>query len=85
MTLTLNTGTSKIILNILQGPDENSIVIPPRSEVIRNFLIKSNTDVPRYVPNQELVQGVFTANTIVNPKYALVRVINTTNQTKIID
>lgn len=85
MTLTIFTSNGKIILNILEGPDENSIVIPPRSEVIRSFFVNSDTDAPRYVPNQELVPGVFTSNTLINTKQALVRVVNTTDQTQIID
>lgn len=85
LTLTINTRRGKTIINILEGPDENTIVIPPRCEVIRHFSVQSRSSRARYVPNQELAPGVFTSNTIILPTQAFIRVLNTTNHTKIID
>lgn len=56
---------------------EDILYIPPRSEVIRKFHIDSNVD--SIINNQEIIDGVFIARTIVNPKNAFVRVLNTTN------
>lgn len=37
MTLTLHTNTDKTTLNILEEPDKNTIVTPPRSEVVNEI------------------------------------------------
>lgn len=84
MTLTIHTDIRKIILNILEGPEDNTIVIPPHCEVIRNFIITTKENTARYVPTQELTKGVYTSNTIIDPKEAFVRIINTTNKTQTI-
>ena len=83
-TLTINADTRKIILNILEGPDEDTFVIPPRCEVIRRFNIQTKNETTRFVPNQELTPGIFTTNTIIDPRNAYVRIINTTNETKVV-
>ncbi len=74
MTLVIHADSRKIILNILEGPDENNFAIPPRCEVIRRFHVSSNND-SRFVPNQELCPGVFTTNTIVDSHNALRRTV----------
>lgn len=63
-----------IQIKIKEGPDEESIIIPPRSEVIRKFQINSDQDC--VVLNQEIGNGVFLPLTIVNPQNAYIRVLN---------
>lgn len=70
-------SNSATILKISNSPDGISITIPPRSEVIRLFDIDYNNDC--VVDQIELAPGVYTARSIVNPKTAFIRVINTTN------
>ncbi len=76
MTLTIYMNNVKIVINILEGPDENTVVIPPRAEVVRNFHIKSQIVSARYVPNQELISGVFTSNTIIDSDQAFITPLN---------
>lgn len=85
MTLKIHTDKGIIILNILEGPNEDSFVIPPRCEVTRKFTIESHNNTARYVPSQQLTEGIFTSNTIINPKEAFVRIVNTTSKTQIIN
>lgn len=79
MTLAINTNSGTILCDLLEGPDDHTFVIPPRCEVVRRFKIKylNPTDI-RYVPSQEIISGVFAANTIVQADNHYVRIINTT-------
>lgn len=81
-TLTVNTD-EPIIMKISSGPNTNSIMIPPRAEVIRNFFINSQEEC--VVHNHEPLPGVFIARTIADPKNAYVRVLNTTDSPQILD
>lgn len=67
----------QILIPILDGVDQN-IYIPPRCEVIRKFRIKHNGDC--VVDNAEVTEGVFISRTIVDPKRAYIRVLNTTDE-----
>jgi hypothetical protein len=80
MTLTINILGEPHIIEIFEGPDENTLVIPPRCEVVRHFKIKNYDKRDNvFVPTQEISKGVFTANTIVNVQNANIRIVNTTD------
>lgn len=83
MSFTINTDQTTSVLTITAGPDENSVIIPARSEVVRKFRIDSNVDC--VVDNREISPGVFLARTIVDPKYAFIRVVNTTEYPQTIE
>lgn len=86
MTLSLNTDFGQLTVEIFEGPDEDTFVIPPRCEVVRSFSIKFDKNKStRYAPTQELAEGVFTTNTIVDATNPFVRIVNTTDESKIID
>lgn len=57
--------------------DEKSFIIPPRCEVVKRFNMIGDRDC--VVDHQTLAPGVYTSRTIVNPREAFIRVINTTN------
>lgn len=74
MTFSINTSDCHTILKISEGPDDESLIVPARSEVIRKFAINASEDC--LIDNQEVAPGVFLARTIVNPKEAFIRVLN---------
>lgn len=82
MTWTVNTPNKRLIVNILEGTDENNLIIPPRCEVIRRFVVNSNHGY-RFVPNQEQCHGIFAANNIIDSKNAFVHIVNTTTEIKV--
>lgn len=86
MTISINTKTGTLHCDLLEGPDDQTFVIPPRCEVVRKFDIKYSkpTDI-RYVPTQEITTGVFAANTLIQANHAFVRIINTTEVNKTIN
>lgn len=83
MTLTVPINNEDVIIPILQGPEQDTIVLPARCEVIRRFNIGNQID-PQIIQQQELESGIFIARTIVNPEMPYARVLNTGNETKII-
>lgn len=85
MTLTIVVDSGSVTLNIWEGPEENTIVIPPRCEVIRHFKTnrKTNLNQDQYIDSTEVTPGVIIAKSIFNPNSAFLRVINTTNETKV--
>lgn len=56
---------------------DTHIYIPPRAEVIRRFEIDFDGDC--VIDNMEISDGIFISRTIVNPKHAHIRVLNTTD------
>lgn len=66
----------------LLDDDEFDLVLPPRSEVIRS--IKTNITEDSVVFSKEIEQGVFIANSIIEPKNSFIKIINTTPCTKIL-
>lgn len=81
MTFTIN-NKYRNILKLTQGPNELTMTIPPRCEVVRKFNIETNQEC--VVDQTILAPGVYTARTVVNPNDAYIRVINTTNEPHII-
>lgn len=76
-TFTVNSDMHACIFKISQGPDEDSVIIPARSEVTRRFRIDADEDC--VVDHQEIGSGIFLSRAIVHPKNAFIRVLNTTN------
>lgn len=72
----------KCILPIIDSPYENTVVIPPRSQVYRTFFIENFTE-PQYIDQFEIEPGVFIANSIATSATPLIKVLNTTDETKI--
>lgn len=83
MTLTLRINDSEISIPISEGPKMGTIVLPARSAVIRAFHIK-NFNSPQIIDSHEMESGVFIARTISHTSTPLIRVLNTTSETKII-
>lgn len=66
----------------MNGPDENTCIIPARCEVVRKFRINGEKEC--VIDQIILAPGVYTARTIIDPKNAYIRVINTTEKSQII-
>lgn len=73
----------QIFIPIHEGPGEDTIVLPARSEVVRKFKLRHSNN-PRLVDSQEIKHGVFVARTIIDTDEPLVRVINTTDEVKVL-
>ena len=67
---------------ILEGPDEDTIVLPARCESVRSFNI--SVDEECVIPNQEVAPGIFIPNTIVDSRNQLIRIMNTNSVLKTI-
>ncbi len=72
---TIYVGNNKTLVPILEGPDNDSFVIPPRCETIRRVKIKHDCEC--VIHNQEIQPGIFVSTTIVDPDNAYVRLLNT--------
>lgn len=83
MTLAVVVKNSIVTIPIVEGPQCGTTVIPARSEVIRSFRIQ-NFGSPQVIDSQEIAQGVFIARTIAHSSDPLIRVVNTTTETKIV-
>lgn len=81
-TLTLKNADFETKINILESPGDEVNFIPPRCEVIRHFKSKFKEDI--VVLNYEIAPGVFTASTITQGSNSYVRVLNLTNEPKVI-
>lgn len=77
-------GNQRISIPILEGPTDKSIVLPARSEVIRQFVLRKEVSEPQLVCSQELKKGVFIARKIINNSTPLLQLINTTNKVMIV-
>lgn len=86
MTLTVNTQDASIIVNIFEGPDKDSLVIPPRCEVIRHFKVseKISLNEDQVLNPTEVAPGVVIARSIFNPNNPFLRVINTTDKPAVV-
>lgn len=85
MLLTFYLNEQLITVPILEGPHDNVIVLPARSEIIRKFDLKKKFDTPQIVDSQEIIKGVFIARTIVDSSQPLLKIMNTTNEVKVIN
>lgn len=84
MTFTVRNGDTEIILPIKTGPKGNTVVVPARSEVFRIFKI-SNFTGPSLIEKREISPGIFTASTVAHTEETLVRILNTTENTTILE
>lgn len=58
----------------------NTIVIPPRCEVVQNFQFHVQHKEDQVLDQQEIATGVFVARSLVSFKNPVLRVLNTTNK-----
>jgi len=80
-TITVKVGHELVTVPILDRPEKNILVIPPRCEVIRQVDTFKTIVEDVVVLNKELHPGVFMARAIVNSRNPFVRIINTTLET----
>lgn len=78
-----NNFKGNVLVSIYDTPRPNSLSIPARSQVVRKIDINGTGDV--LIPNQQLNDGIFVANTIVTARSSYVRIINTTNKNVLLD
>lgn len=83
MELTFKYDNNAFSFEIFDSIDSDTIVVPPRSETFRNFKI-TNYSEPQFIPNAEISGGVFVANTIAYDRIVTIRILNTTDETRII-
>lgn len=78
------TNISKnLILPIHNAPSEDCLTLPARCEVIRHINLNINQKEV-LIPNQQIGEGIYIGRTIVSKDNAYVRIINTTNENKIL-
>lgn len=78
MSFRIQSGRCANIFKISDSPDGNFITIPPRCEVVRQFKINASKEC--VIDQITIAPGVYTSRTIVQPKNAFIRVINTTDK-----
>lgn len=83
MRISLYYKDEKLYIPMYQGPKQNIIVIPARSEVIRYFHLQDFKSI-RFIDSQEIDDGVFVAKTIAYSENTYVRILNTSNETKLL-
>lgn len=83
MTCTIRYDNFELIIPINYEPQENTVVLPARSETFRIFHI-SNFNQPTVLFKQEIEKLIFIPNTIIHSKDALIRVLNTNSEPKMI-
>lgn len=71
---------SLVSIPIMEGPTDDTIVLPARSEVMRQFTLENRIDQPMLVTPQEVKPGVFIARTMINSSKPLLTVLNTTER-----
>lgn len=82
MTFTVRDSPDACILKLQHSQSKQTLIIPPRCEVIRKFSIDTQTDV--VVDHTHFAPGVYSSRTIINSKSPYLRVINTTDKPQII-
>lgn len=68
---------------ILDSPSADTLVLPAKAEVYRTFHLNKFTE-PQFINNFEIQPGIFVANSIASSEYPILRVLNTTNDIKVI-
>lgn len=68
---------------ILDSPSADTLVLPAKAEVYRTFHLNKFTE-PQFISNFEIQPGIFVANSIASSEYPILRVLNTTNDIKVI-
>lgn len=80
MQITIQNENIKLKMPILSGPSDNTIVLPARAEVSREFILNLKSD--SLVLDQEILPGVFIPKTVVSANNTILRVMNTTDDVK---
>lgn len=70
-----------VSIPMVDGPSDDTIVLPVRAEVFRTFVIPKFTQ-PQFINNYEIAPGVFIANSIAQTQFPILKVINTTSEIK---
>lgn len=83
MTLDVPLNHSMFYIPILEGPEEGTILLPPRSECIRKIYL-NNCTTPQVIENQQIEHGIFVPRMIIHPKNPIIRILNTSDEAKII-
>lgn len=83
MIISIDNFNQKETIPLIEGPNKNTMALPARSEVIRNFPIYIKEDT--VILNQEILPGVYLPRTIVSKESPYLRILNTTSQTVILD
>ena len=84
MTMTMDHEGISIPIPFYAGPEKDRMIIPPRCEVVRRFDIKMKEGELWFADSQQLAEGVYTANAVLDSGRPLIRVINTTNEPKVV-
>lgn len=79
MTMSFWLKDREIVVPILEGPTDDTMVVPARCEVVRKIRLEDVNSMSM-VDSQEIARGVFVARTLVSSDTPLVRVINTTDE-----
>lgn len=82
-TISFYVDDDKIVLDLLQGPDCDVLVIPARSEVIRKITL-NNVQEAQVIEYQQIDENVFIARCIVDHTNPYVRILNTSDEVKTI-
>lgn len=82
--LTVTIDNESIDIQLNDGPDSDSIIIPARCEVARQTKLKDCGEEARFVDAQQIADGVIIAKTIIDTRNPIARIINTTSQVQIL-
>ena len=75
MTFTIRVAKNEIVIPINFEPQENTIVLPARSETFRIFHVSNFTE-KSVILNSEISDGVFIPSTIIDSESPVIRVLN---------
>lgn len=84
MVLTIHFNQKSINLNILEGPNDTTLIIPPNCEVVREFKCESVNGL-KFINAHEVKPGVFIGNSIIDSSKPFIRVLNTTSESQVIN
>lgn len=80
MTLTIRGSSRDLIVPICEGSlGLNEVLIPPRCEIVDEFDLIGNFTEDQFIDGQEISDGVYIGRSVVSPKGAKIRVLNTTH------
>lgn len=83
-TMTLNMGSEYVELPIYNSPGEDTLIVPPRCEVVRKVTSLEYAKESLVILNKEVSPGVFIASAIVSNSSPFVKILNTTLESVII-
>lgn len=79
MTLSSSVEGEHISIKINEGPSDDIVTLPARSQVFRTLKL-TNFDTPQFIPNTELAPGVFISNSIATSNKPMIKILNTTEE-----